>query len=289
MTVPTAAEVLDGLDLSGRVAIVTGGYSGLGLEMSRALAARGAEVVVPARRAQAARAALGDVAEVHEMDLGDLESVRAFSEAFLASNRPLDLVIGNAGIMAPPEARIGRGWESQFATNHLGHYALVNRLWPAVRDGARVVMLTSGVAEMRWHDLQFTEGYDRWHAYGQSKTANRLFAARLDQLGEPRGIRAFSVHPGYILTPLQRHLTRAEMVDAGWVDTNGDAADERFITAAQGAATPLWAATSPSLAGQGGLHCEECAVVEPCSAAGAPGDGERLWAISAELTGVSAF
>ena len=224
----TAEEVLRGIDLSGKLAIVTGGYSGLGLETTRALAGAGARVVVPARRPKAAQEAVEDIAgtEVDELDLADLESVRGFAERFVASGREVDLVINSAGIMACPETRVGPGWEAQFATNHLGHYALVNRLWPAIeRGGARVVAVSSAGhrrSGIRWDDVAFERGYDKWQAYGQAKTANVLFAVHLDALGRDRGVRAFSLHPGGIMTPLQRHLAKEEMVAAGWIDADGN-------------------------------------------------------------------
>jgi NAD(P)-dependent dehydrogenase (short-subunit alcohol dehydrogenase family) len=191
----TASEVLAGLDLSGKLAIVTGGYSGLGLETTRALTAAGARVVVPARQPEAARTELGNIpgAEVDELDLANLDSVRRFADRFLASGRKIDIFINSAGIMACPETRVGPGWEAQFATNHLGHFALVNRLWPALAPGARVVAVSSGahgITGIRWDDVQFTRGYDRWQAYGQSKTANVLFAIQLDALARDAGIRA---------------------------------------------------------------------------------------------------
>jgi NAD(P)-dependent dehydrogenase (short-subunit alcohol dehydrogenase family) len=300
----TADDVLSGIDLTGRTAIVTGGYSGLGLETTRALAAAGARVVVPARRRAAAQEAVGGIhgVETDDLDLSDLGSVRAFAERFLDSGREVDIMIDNAGIMACPETRVGPGWEAQFATNHLGHFALVNHLWPAIaRGGARVVAVSSGahgITGIRWDDVQFERGYDRWQAYGQAKTANVLFAVHLDALGREAGVRAFAVHPGSILTPLQRHLTRSEMVDAGWIDEKGDLADPSFKTPEQGAATQVWAATSPDLAGMGGVYCEDCDIAPPAddmpeggvhAHATDPEQAARLWALSADLTGVDAF
>lgn len=301
----TAAEVLADLDLSGRRAIVTGGYSGLGLATTRALADAGAEIVVPARRPRAARDALAGIAgvEVDELDLTDLEGVRGFAERMLAAGRPIDILIDSAGIMACPETRVGPGWEAQFATNHLGHFALVNRLWPllATGRGARVVSVSSGahaITGMRWQDVQFTRGYDRWQAYGQSKTANVLFAVALDKRARDVGVRAFALHPGSILTPLQRHLSRDEMVASGWIDADGNLADPTFKSPEQGAATQVWAATSPQLEGLGGLYCQDCDVAPVAENDGDPGvrphaidpdDAERLWSLSAELTGVDAF
>ena len=302
----TADDVLKGIDLSGRLALVTGGYSGLGLETTRALAKAGARVVVPARRPAVAQEAVAgiDGVEVDELDLGDLESVRAFAERFLASGRTLDIVINNAGIMACPETRVGPGWEAQFATNHLGHYALVNRLWPAIEPGgARVVAVSSAghhYSGIRWDDVHWKNGYDKWEAYGQAKTANVLFAVHLDRLGRESGVRAFSLHPGGILTPLQRHLPQQEMVDRGWIDEDGTPLNPAgFKTPEQGAATQVWAATSPRLDGMGGLYCEDCDIAEPAPADGQrigvcdhaidPEQAARLWDLSAELTGVNAF
>ncbi|MFB8354099.1 SDR family NAD(P)-dependent oxidoreductase [Streptomyces niveus] len=305
----TAEEVLRGVDLAGKLAVVTGGYSGLGLETTRALAGAGAHVVVPARRRAVAEEAVAGITgpagkvEVDELDLGDLDSVRAFAERFLASGRGIDMMIDNAGIMACPETRVGPGWEAQFATNHIGHYALVNRLWPAIeRGGARVVSVSSAGhrnSPVRWDDVQFERGYDKWQAYGQAKTANVLFAVRLDALGKDAGVRAFSLHPGGILTPLQRHLPKEEMVAFGWIDEEGNPLNRSFKTPEQGAATQVWAATSPRLAGAGGVYCEDCDIAEPADEADFTGgvrayakdpeQAARLWALSAELTGVDAF
>lgn len=301
----TASEVLSGIDLTGQLAIVTGGYSGLGLETTRALVAAGATVVVPARRPDVAREALAGLerVEVDELDLADLASVQAFAERFVASGRSLDLVIDNAAVMACPETRVGPGWEAQLATNHLGHFALVNRLWPAIAagGGARVVSVSSAGhrrSGIRWDDVQMEQGYDKWNAYGQAKTANALFAVHLDALGRGAGVRAFSVHPGGILTPLQRHLPKAEQVAMGWIDEDGNALHPGFKTPEQGAATSVWAATSPQLAGMGGVYCEDVDIAvrstDDASSgvrewATDPEQAARLWALSAELTGVDAF
>jgi NAD(P)-dependent dehydrogenase (short-subunit alcohol dehydrogenase family) len=302
----TADEVLEGIDLTGRLALVTGGYSGIGIETTRALTKAGARVVVPARRVGAAQENLAgiDGVEVAELDLGDLDSVRTFAEWFLATGRPLDIVIDSAGIMACPETRVGPGWEAQFATNHLGHFALVNRLWPAIEPGgARVVSVSSTghhASPIRWDDVHWRNGYDKWEAYGQAKTANALFALQLDRLGRERGVRAFSLHPGGILTPLQRHLPKQEMVERGWIDADGNLLHpEVFKTPQQGAATQVWAATSPHLNGMGGVYLEDCDIAEPAPADGTrvgvkewatdPEQAARLWALSAELTGVDAF
>src|SRR4051812_44611379 len=178
----TAAEVLEGIDLSGRLAIVTGGYSGLGLETVRALNGAGADVLVPARRPQHAAEVLAGVerGEVLELDLGNLDSVFACAQQVLDRGRGVDILINNAAIMACPETRVGPGWEAQFATNHLGHFALANRLWPLLADGgARVVALTSTghkISGIRFDDLHFEHDYDKWQAYGPAQSANSPFA-----------------------------------------------------------------------------------------------------------------
>jgi NAD(P)-dependent dehydrogenase (short-subunit alcohol dehydrogenase family) len=303
----TAAEVIDGVDLAGRLAIVTGGYSGVGIETVRALVRAGAEVVVPARRPGHAREQLGGIerVSVDELDLGDLDSVRGFAERFLATGRDLDLLVNNAGVMASPEFRIGPGWEGQFGTNHLGHYTLTNLLWPAIAaaDGARVVALTSAahrISDIRWDDLQFErDAYDKWQAYGQSKTANSLFAVQLDALGADAGVRAFAVHPGGIMTPLQRHLSREEMHASGWLDDDGNPVGQ-FKTPEQGAATSVWCATSSQLDGMGGVYCADCDIADVVESIKPGGGGviahavdrdsaARLWDVSAQLTGVNAF
>lgn len=301
----TAAEVLAGIDLTGRLAVVTGGYSGLGLETTKALASAGAHVVVPARRPDVAKQALDgiDGVETDELDLADLDSVAAFADRFLASNRDIHIMIDSAAVMACPETRVGPGWEAQFATNHLGHFALVNRLWPAIARGrGRVVSVSSRGhhrSAIRWDDVQFETGYEKWQAYGQAKTANALFAVQLDALARDTGVRAFALHPGGILTPLQRHLPTEEQVAMGWIDDAGNPVNPAgFKTPEAGAATQTWAATSPQLDGMGGLYLEDCDVAETAAEAGASGvrpyavDAEqaaRLWTLSADLTGVNAF
>ncbi|GAA2149316.1 SDR family NAD(P)-dependent oxidoreductase [Glycomyces algeriensis] len=296
----TADEVLAGIDLTGRTALVTGGYSGLGLAATKALTRAGAHVIVPARRPAEATAALKHVprTEVDALDLADLDSVRGFADRRIDDGRRLDIVINSAGVMACPESRVGPGWESQFAINHLGHFALIGRLRPVLASAARVVAVTSGahgLTDIRWDDPHFNAGYDRWLAYGQSKTANVLFALHLDRLGRETGLRAFAAHPGSILTPLQRHFSREEKESLGWITSDGTAA-AGFKTPEQGAATAVWAATSPLLEGHGGVYCEDCDIADPADEAADggvkpwaidPESAARLWELSAELTGVN--
>ena len=302
----TADDVLAGIDLSGKLVVLTGGYSGIGLAGTEAFVTAGATVVVPARRPDVAREQLAglDRVEVDELDLADLSSVRNFAQRFLAAGRPIDILVNNAAVMANPETRVGPGWESQLATNHLGHFALTNLLWPALGEGSRVVSVSSRghkASGIQWDDLQLEHGYDKWKAYGQAKTANVLFAVELDRLGQSAGVRAFATYPGGIRTPLQRHIDQEEMVRLGWVDENGSSTVQ-WKTPEQGAATTAWAATSPLLAGMGGVYCEDSDIAEVADVtteAGRqrgvnpwaidPEQARRLWAVSAELTGVNAF
>lgn len=300
----TARDVLAGLDLSGKVAIVTGGYSGLGLETVRALVDAGAEVTVPARDQAKAQAALADIPGVAlaALDLMAPASVAAFCDAWRARNPRLDILINNAAIMANPLTRDSRGFESQFATNHLGHFALVLGLWPSLKAalGARVVCLSSighRISPVHFDDWNFEHrAYDKWAAYGQAKTANSLFAVGLDARAKAHSVRAFAVHPGGIMTDLQRHLPREEQIAMGWMDEAGTL-NPLFKTPEQGAATSIWCATNPKLSGMGGVYCEDCDI----AALSPPGDkgwtgvrahavdaaaAEQLWALSERLTGL---
>ncbi|MEU6346461.1 SDR family NAD(P)-dependent oxidoreductase [Streptomyces sp. NPDC046977] len=290
----TIDDVIAGIDLTGRTAIVTGGYSGIGIETTRALAAAGAQVIIPARdvaRAQKSLAgALGPVTgvEVVAMDLMDPASIDRFTGAFLESGRALDILVNSAGIMAAPLARDARGFESHFATNHLGHFQLTTRLLPALRraeKGARVVNVAAmahRLSPVVFDDLHFERrGYDPLMAYAQSKTANILFTVELDRRERDAGVRAFALHPGAIFTPLSRHVSQEVLLESRTLDENGkpviDPASGRK-TPAQGASTSVWCATSPQLAGLGGLYCENNEVsplLDPVDGTGAESaDGE---------------
>ncbi|WP_439617735.1 oxidoreductase [Shinella sp.] len=304
----TAEEVVAGIDLSGKTAIVTGGYSGLGVETTRALAGAGATVIVPARdRAKAERTLAGiENVRIEAMDLSDPASIAAFAGRIVAAGTPVSILVNSAGIMATPLARDAEGHESQFSTNHLGHFRLVAGLWPALvaAGGARVVSVSSRghqIAPVDFDDIDFrTRAYDKWQAYGQAKTANALFALGLDRRGAEHGVRAFSLHPGVILTDLARHLSEDEINAFDVYDENGnrrvDPARD-LKSPQQGAATSVWAATHPELDGIGGVYCEDCEVSLPQGeAAGNKGvapwamdsdAAERLWALSEQLTGVS--
>ncbi len=296
----TAREVIGRQRLDGAIAVVTGGYVGVGLETTRALSGAGATVIVPARTLDKARAALADVdrVEVDSLDLSDPRSIDAFAARFAASGRPVHILVNNAGIMAAPLTRDARGFESQLATNHLGHFQLTARLWPALRkaSGARVVSLSSRGhvrSAVDFDDPHFERRpYDKWLAYGQSKTANALFAVALDARGEAAGVRAFSVHPGAIVTDLMRSMSEEERRAAV------EAARAVLKNAEQGAATSLWCATSRQLEGMGGVYCEDVDIAESAPAdspelrgvrpwASDPQLAERLWTKSEEWTGVT--
>ncbi|ONH59429.1 oxidoreductase [Frankia sp. CcI49] len=314
----TAAQVIAGIDLTGRSAIVTGGYSGLGRETVRTLRAAGAEVVVPARDVPRARRALDAIegVQVWPMDLLDPSSIDAFARRFLATGPALHLLVNSAGIMANPLARDARGFESQFATNHLGHFQLTARLWPALAaaGGARVVQVSSlghRYAPVDFDDPNFERRpYAPYVGYGQSKTANILFALGLDERAREAGVRAFSLHPGSIAeTGLGRFIPRQNLVDAGVISADGSPILDparQLKTPQQGAATIVWCATSPTLDGLGGLYCENCDVApfmtETIDETGLsdalrltgvmpyavdPANADQLWTLSERLVGLS--
>lgn len=302
----TAGDVMADIDLTGLTAVVTGGYSGLGLETTRSLTAAGARVLVPARRPDVARSALRrvDGCDVISMDLADLGSVRAAAAQVRDAVGKLDLLMAIAGVMATPQHHVGPGWEGQLAVNHFGHFALVCELYPLLTaaNGSRVVVNSSAghaLSAIRWHDPHFRTGYDKWLAYGQAKTANSLFAVHLDTLGTNDGVRAFSLHPGKIITGLQREMSRREQIERGWIDQQGNVIGPDFKTASQGAATGLWAATSVSLDDRGGSYLEDCDIAEvsdpdtPMDDGGVrayakdPDAAARLWELSVAATGAT--
>lgn len=273
----TTDEVLAGIDLTGRTALVTGGASGLGLETARAFAAHGARVVIAARDLAKAEAAAAGIRKQHpdadvtcdQLDLASLASVREFAARFAAAHPTLDLLINNAGVMACPQGVTADGFEMQFGTNHLGHFLLTNLLAPTLiataRDGRKVrVVNLSSRAHVR-NEVDFSDPhyrareYEKWEAYGQSKTANVQFTVALDRRLAPHGVRVFAVHPGVIGTPLMRHLNRDDLVMLS------KTAADRGATLAmksvpQGAATSVYAATAPELAGKGGIYLEDCGI-----------------------------
>jgi NAD(P)-dependent dehydrogenase (short-subunit alcohol dehydrogenase family) len=311
----TVDDVLQGIDLSGRNVVVTGGHVGLGLVTTRALSKAGAAVTVGSRNPERAAAALEGI-EVSRLDLLDPASIDAFAASYLDSGRPLHVLINCAGIMAAPLVRDARGYESQFATNHLGHFQLTLGLLPALRaaHGARVVTVTSGghrLSDIRWDDPHFTTGYDPMLGYGQSKTANILFTVELDRRWAGEGIRGFAVHPGIVIgtnlgNSVPEDEARAMNLAMGLIDESGQPVidpDREMKTPRQGASTIVFAATSPLLAGLGGVYLKNNDIsplddapepitfgTEPIVASDVvphavdPGSARRLWELSERLT-----
>ena len=296
----TAAEVLDGIDLTGRRAIVTGGASGIGIETARALAGAGAEVTLAVRNRDAGERTAEDIIAttgnkqvlVAELDLGDQASVRALTGVW---EGPLHILVGNAGVMASPEAHTPEGWELQFATNHLGHFALATGLHGALAaaGGARVVSVSSSghlVSPIVFEDIHFRERpYDAWSAYGQSKTANVLFAVEATRRWAGDGITANAVMPGRIWTNLQRYVSDEELERAR---ARAGSSDAQWKTPEQGAATSVLLAASPLLDGVGGRYFEDCDEAEPnepgtrhgvAPYALDPEAAQRLWQVSVEM------
>lgn len=295
----TAAQVAAGHRLTGKTAIVTGGNSGIGYETVKTLADAGAHVIVGARDAGKADERLAGLTNVSfiPLDLADPVSVDAFAKRFLEVHSGLHLLINNAGVFRVPELRRDkRGYELQFGVNHLGHFQLTGRLWPALKNagGARIVAVSSvGHRRMavQLDDINFLRRpFDTMKAYGQSKTANVLFAVELDRVGQQDGVRAFAVHPGAIETDIFRYMSEEQLRDWKRMVTG-------FKTPQQGAATSVWCAVSEQLDGMGGVYCEDCDIAELLpddSPAGCgvrsfaidPGKAVALWELSEKVTGV---
>lgn len=307
----TPARIVAGdHDLSGRNVVVTGGASGIGYETAKALAGAGADVMLAVRdRAKGEKAAVAineaigaDKVVAGTLDLASLGSVAAFVDAW--GDQPLDILINNAGVMATPLLRTADDLELQIGTNHFGHFLLTLGLTRALLNAseedrcARVVVLSSIAhrrSPMNFDDPNYrTRPYDKWEAYGQSKTANALFAVGYSERFEEHGVTANAVMPGGIMTPLQRYLPQEEMVAMGWMDAEGNVRDG-FKTPEQGASTSVWAAVAEELEGVGGLYLEDCREAGPWTPedpthgvmdhALDPEAAERLWALSEEITG----
>jgi NAD(P)-dependent dehydrogenase (short-subunit alcohol dehydrogenase family) len=308
----TTDEALEGVSLSGKRALVTGVSAGLGVETARALAAHGAEVIDAARDLAKATAATAGVRaaaanggglKLVELDLASLASARVCANALVDEGKPFDLIIANAGVMAAPFGKTADGFETQFGTNHLGHFVLINRIASLMQPGSRLVNLSS--AGHRYSDVDLDDPnfertpYDPWAAYGRSKTANVLFAVEFDRRHKGNGIRATAVHPGGIQTELSRHIGEegikqlVERINAA-TRAAGEP-DFKYKTIPQGAATTVWAAAVASADEVGGRYCEDCHAAEiepnPVKRAGVkpyalnPETAKALWAKSEELVG----
>lgn len=312
----TAAEVIKGIGLHGKTVIITGGYTGIGLETVRVLAGAGAQVIVPARSPQKAAHNLQGITgvELEQLDLSDPDSIDAFAERFLASGRALHILINNAGIMWVPLRRDSRGNESQLSTNYLGHFRLTARLWPALKAaaGARVINVSSfghQMAPFNFDDPNFEHrAYETLQGYGQSKTACNLFAVELDERGKAYGVRAYAVHPGSVNdTELGREAPLEMFVQMGTFDASGKIKPEvaaTLKTIPQGAATTVWCAVSPLLNDIGGVYCEDADIAvpdlgdiehrydEPSTLRGvqpysiSKTDAARLWTLGEQLNGI---
>ena len=307
----TADEVLEGKDLSGRTALITGGYSGLGKETARAMAAKGAHIILSGRDAGKLDEAAAEIADATGArvdtlvcDLASLDNVRAAAKEAAERFDKIDLLINNAGVMAPPLERTAEGFELQFGTNHVGHFLLTNLLMPLVEKGERprIVNLSSRghhFDHVHFDDPNYQEReYEKWPAYGQSKTANILFAVGLEKRLADRGIHAYALHPGGIQTNLGRHMTEEDM---SWMmdrirkmAEKSGAQPQGFKTIPQGAATTCWVATADELEGAGGVYCEDCHVAnqdddDPTGGVKSygidPEKADRLWAMSEEMVG----
>lgn len=303
----TTDEVLDGHDLSGLTVFITGANSGLGQETARAMAACGAHIVMAGRDQDKLDEAVAAIRETIPQakldtilcDLGNLESIRAATSRARQRFEKIDILINNAGVMACPFGHTTDGFETQFGTNHLGHFALTAELLPLIEAGSikRIVNLSSRghhFAPVGFDDPNFERrDYDPWISYGQSKTANILFTVGLEARLANLGINAYAVHPGGIQTNLGRHMTEKMVEDLMARITKSDSS-YTWKTIPQGAATSCWAATAPELEGKGGVYCEDCHVAEvddQSSASGVrsyaldPQAADRLWDLSEELTG----
>ena len=307
----TTDQVLHGVNLQGKRILITGTSAGLGIETARALASRGAEIVGAARdlfKAQKAteqvrsQAAAGGSLRLIQLDLASLESVRRCADALLAEGKPFDVIIANAGVMACPKGITVDGFETQFGTNHLGHFVLVNRLAPLLEPGARVVNLSSAghrYADVDLEDPNFehTE-YKEFIAYGRSKTANILFAVEFDRRHRARGVRATALHPGAIETELARYMTpeaRTALIANINASMPKGAPPFSYKSIPQGAATSVWAACVADADAVGGRYCEDCHVAEISSTPGIRGGvqpyaldavrAQALWLKSEQMVG----
>ncbi|UJR07705.1 hypothetical protein I4U23_011990 [Adineta vaga] len=304
----TALEVVKGLNanLDGKLVLITGGTSGIGVETARALATANAHVIITARDMNKGAEVVEDLKkttgndkiEVMELDLNSLQSVRNFVKQFRARNLTINILICNAGIMACPYSKTVDGFETQFGVNHLAHFLLATSLVPELKSGkpSRLVVVSS-IANRRgginWDDINWEKNYDKWVAYGQSKTANILFAKQFNKLYSSEGIQAYALHPGGIMTNLVKYIPVEEQQAMGWFKEDGSLVD-RFKNVEQGASTSVYAALAPELDNHGGEYLENCAISQGVNLDSKQFWGmgphaidmdaaERLWKLSEEL------
>lgn len=297
----TTEDVLKGVDLNGKTVVVTGANSGLGSETARAFAAHGARVIITVRSIQKAASVVkmvhdktGKTIEVEELELDSIASIYAFADRIQARKVKIDYLINNAGVASCPFGRTVDGFEMQFGVNHLGHFLMTNLIAPSLVDGGRVVVLSSTGHRMSpivFDDINYeNRPYEKHGAYGQSKTANALFSVGLNKRLSSRGIEVFSVHPGAIQTPLNRHMTKEDFAIF-------DSMDLQYKSLEQGAATSVFAATAPELNGRGGAFLSDCSIAPIIEDekifdgvrnwAIDPQEAERLWIISEKMVGQS--
>ncbi len=305
----TTNDVMAGVDLHGKIAVITGASTGIGIETARALAAAGATVVMAGRNAEKHERAIealheqvpGAALSHVELDLTSLASARAAAGAICGAYAKIDLLVNNAGVMYTPFERTVDGFELQFGVDHLGHFVFTNHLLPSLLAGApaRVVNLSSGghaSSDIHWDDPNYmTREYDKFESYGQAKTANILFSVELDRRYAPHGVQSYAVHPGMIVTELARYMTRDDLkllmsriADSAASSASGDPNVGTYKSVAQGAATSVWAATAAELDGHGGSYladCQICTTHAPWALD--PEGAKRLWSLSEDLVGES--
>lgn len=295
----TTDDVLQGIDLSGKVVLITGGTTGLGKESARALGLAGATVIITARSEEKGQAAVAQLTELvpdgdfsfEVMELGSLDSVRAFADRFLASHDRLDVLLANAGIMAVPYGKTDDGFELQFGTNHLGHFVLVNRLLPLLKASApsRIVNLSSAghfASGIIWDDPNFeTNDYSKMDAYGQSKTANILFTVELERRYGDAGVHAWAVHPGMVMTDLARSFTKDDFGDLASRAKKSGMKMPTLVNVDVGASTQVWACASAEALEKPGSYLADRAFAEPSDYANDPELAKRLWVLSEQLVG----
>jgi len=297
----TTDDVLSGVDMSGKVVLITGGTTGLGKESARALGAAGATVIITARSEEKGQVAVAQLSELvpqgdfsfEVMELSSLDSVRSFTDRFLATHDRLDVLLANAGIMAVPYGKTDDGFELQFGTNHLGHFVLVNRLLPLLKASApsRIVNLSSAghfASDILWDDPNFdSTDYSKMEAYGQSKTANILFTVELERRYGDIDVHSWAVHPGMVMTDLARSFTKDDFGDLASRAKKSGMKMPTLVNVDVGASTQVWACARAEALENPGAYLADRAVAQPSDYANDPQAAKRLWELSEQLVGES--